>query len=241
MAKTWKTVMLHKNDWESNFFLKKIYYLDLAEWEQAKFGQAINNYKPDIIECKVGAQDYVKVNELTGVDFCLAAVAVNFVKCSSFGVNLTTDISVDVANKNDIEELRNIARSSILCSRFCSSIFGQDAHTRLYSEWVAKAVTGEFDDICLVCRVHGEISGFITCRLENNGGCRIGLLAVRDCYRGKGIGKRLLGEAENYALRKECSFVSVSTLYSNDNAMSCYSSAGYSLSQIDFWLYWSID
>ncbi len=231
--------MIFKNDWESSYFSEPIYCLESEKWDQEKFLEFVSIAKPYLVECKIDAQEYVKINKLIAAGFNIVDVAADFSKDVELTYSPTTKKQIETASKEDIDELCDIAGEAFVFSRYNDKIFGPNASCRVYKEWVTKAVLGEFDDICLIKRDKEEIEGFITCRYESKKNCRIGLVAVKKRHREKGVGKVLLREAERYADNMGHSAVCVATQYSNTKALKYYTSDGYYLSKIFLWLYWS--
>jgi dTDP-4-amino-4,6-dideoxy-D-galactose acyltransferase len=228
--------MLSLNQWESDFFSRKIYNLDTASWDATAFTRRITDLKPDLVAARVPLEEASVIGELTSRGFVIADTALDFARRVDEHTATGTD-ACETATAGDIEALEQIAEEAIIHSRFDNSVFGDRARQRLYAQWVANAVSGEFDDICLLDRTAGKVTGFVTCRKESNDCCRIGLLAVRPGFRGKGIGNQLIAAARRYAAARDCGLLRVSTQYGNRPAVGLYSGTGFALDTIDLWLY----
>lgn len=228
--------MLSLNQWESDFFSRKIYTLDANKWDATAFTECIAGLKPDLVEARVPLEDASIIGELTSSGFVIADTALEFARRVDGRTDADTD-TCESATAGDIDALKQIAEEAIIHSRFDSKLFGDRARQRIYAQWVANAVNGEFDDICLLGRSAGEVTGFVTCRKESTDSCRIGLLAVRPGFQGKGTGKQLISAAGRYAAARECGLIRVSTQYGNRPAVGLYSSTGFTLDTISLWLY----
>ncbi len=232
--------MLIRNDWESILFCKDVYRLDFSSWDHSSFEKAVNDIRPWLVEYKIDAGEYAKVSDLISAGFRIADVAIDFAREITANPLACQVIPVEPAKHDEVYELQDIAKGALLFSRFNDIVFPVDARARVYAEWLTKAVRGEFDDICLVTRNNSELSGFITCRIDYGNVCRVGLVAVKNGYRNKGIGKALLQAVEKFAVDSDCRYMNITTQYSNKSAISFYASSGYILSYVYLWLYWSL-
>ena len=231
--------MLIHNKWESEFFAKRIYQLDLSQWDCVAFSRQLVDIKPDLVAVKVSAQDNYIVNDLMLEGFKLIDVAVSFkknlIKHRHDKMNQT---KIAKAVQADLAPLMTLAQEAIVYSRFSHPAFGAESKSRLYGEWVAQAVAGAFDDICLVSKSGSVVEGFVTCRNQSHQSCRVGLIAVAEHARGMGLGRRLMIAAERYAAEQSATYLHVATQYANKAAMACYAGLGYQLDALDLWLYW---
>jgi ribosomal protein S18 acetylase RimI-like enzyme len=96
----------------------------------------------------------------------------------------------------------------------------------LYERWISNLID-ERDVRIFVCRTDQRIAGYVTVNIkrgERSG--HIGLLAVHSCYRGKGIGSRLLS-ALDFHLYGEVDTLSVVTESFNYPALRAYGRRGF--------------
>lgn len=61
-----------------------------------------------------------------------------------------------------------------------------------FDEWLRLRVDGADTSLCFLARVDGELAGVIRCEPERHGVGWVGALAVRERWRGRGIGRALL-------------------------------------------------
>jgi dTDP-4-amino-4,6-dideoxy-D-galactose acyltransferase len=101
------------------------------------------------------------------------------------------------ANESDIEDIKSIADSLFMQSRFYHTMFDTDKANELFKLWAEKAVKGEFDNLCLKSTLNGteELTGFVTIKFLNEKDARIGLIGVSKNHLGKGIGTYLIDSA----------------------------------------------
>lgn len=228
--------LIKRNEWESDFFNKEIYLLDSSKLNVNDFNENLIDAKSDLIECKVSVSECAKINFLTANGFKIIQSSIDFTK-KIYNDDFCEGNIITVADLSDCDELMKIAESSITESRFGESVFGDNGDSRIYKEWVKKAVYKQYDDVCLINKVGNLISGFITCRKISNKICRIGLFVVKKEFRSKGIGRSLLIAAEKYALTEGRTTLKVATQYSNKRAIKFYSTGGFNFDIIDYWLY----
>lgn len=89
----------------------------------------------------------------------------------------------------------------------------------------------------LVLEVDSKIVGFISGEEGKNlrgKNCKIHQLIVTKNYRGKGYGKKLLKEFENYFKKRGCKFVQSFILIKNKKMLERKKKAGYSLKEEGF-------
>ena len=118
----------------------------------------------------------------------------------------------------------------------------RDKFERLYGIWIERSVRGEIADAVLVARDSAEASndlaGVITVKVTHGVG-NIGLVAVSESHRGRGIGSHLIQAAHRWMIERGANRSTVVT--QGDNAPACrlYERAGYSIEQSEhFYHFW---
>jgi dTDP-4-amino-4,6-dideoxy-D-galactose acyltransferase len=110
---------------------------------------------------------------------------------------------------------------------------------RLYTCWVSRSISKELAWEVLVVAEAGDYLGLITLGASNGRG-DIGLLAVTEQARGKGIGKALVAAAENRFIQNHDSVVQVVTQKHNLGACHLYETCGFKIDTIysifHFWI-----
>lgn len=99
----------------------------------------------------------------------------------------------------------------------------------LYLTWIRRSVMGELADAVLVVGKPDAPSGMVTVSCKGALG-EIGLIAVADEVRGKGVGRRLMAAAEAFAHSRGATVMEVTTQGDNAGACSLYLSCGYRIS-----------
>ncbi len=212
--------------WDSEFFDKRIGDIDWSSCAQA-------NQNLDLVTTKVSSQDEDKIRLLNQASFVFCEGEATFSK-QLVDVKVTTD--VESLKKEDLSSVANLTDDLYRSSRFKSPWFTEKEKNDFYSEWLKKAVLGQFDDICMVKRVSGNIAGFVTVKV-NKCSASIGLIGVLPEYQALGLGKALIECAESYAFKQGCKTLSVATQLSNLKAMNLYIKSGFSLQQTAYWFY----
>lgn len=104
---------------------------------------------------------------------------------------------------------------------------------KLYKIWITKA--WEKGEVL----VFEKMEGMVTWSLENNS-AQIGLIAVRDTSRGKGIGESMVKKAEALAYEKGAMKMKIPTQKANVPAINLYHKLGYKVSsQTYVYHYWN--
>lgn len=165
---------------------------------------------------------------------------------SQMNFDLSSDFftihSFDKSTHNQ-QELEKLALESGKYSRFnVDENFKSGEFKKLYLEWIALSIEGKLAfDILIALDKNESIIGFVTLNEKSDNLVDIGLVAVSDGYRGKGIGKKLL----HYALKKSYELgykeIQVVTQLNNISAMKLYESVGFSIKEKTFvYHYWNL-
>lgn len=148
---------------------------------------------------------------------------------------------VRVAQVDHMESLVQIGLESGVWSRFSlDPKFTSSEFHRLYSAWVKRSVVGEIAYTSLTVLEDGKPAGLITLGDDGPGRSSIGLFAVADGHRGKGIGKRLLLAAENLSALRHDAELTVATQGKNETACAVYQQSGFqTISETYIYHYWN--
>lgn len=125
------------------------------------------------------------------------------------------------------KELYNLAIESGNHSRFkIDTRLPADSFERLYKTWINESVNGEFADKVYIYSHSNKIIGFVTVKIELEVG-KIGLIAIDESYRGKGVGKQLIYKVESYLKEEDVKILTVATQKNNSAAMKFYQNIGF--------------
>ncbi len=148
----------------------------------------------------------------------------------------------DIATHADLPQLRALALQSAQFSRFRTDPrMPPDAWVRLYERWADNSLAGTMADAVLVARINNMVVGM------SSVGCRdgigtIGLLAVDEAARGRGLGMALLERSAAWFADRDCTDASVVTQGDNLAALRLYERAGYHIADVtNVYHFWSPD
>lgn len=105
---------------------------------------------------------------------------------------------------------------------------------QLYTTWIRKSLTRELAVETLVICDHYRPAGMVTLKLDGAIG-EIGLVAVREKYRGQGYGGRLVTAALHWFKARNCTIAKVVTQGHNQAACRLYSHCGFSVESVEFY------
>jgi len=167
----------------------------------------------------------------------------------SVGVRVTlvrppgSDIAGDsarfrTATVEDIPRLRAIALTSHRDTRFhADGHFDPGRCDELYATWIEKSVQGYATHV-IVAERDGAAVGYVTLHVDEKAPAvreaRIGLFAVDEQWRGRGIGRDLLRHAGQMLLKEGVGDTSVVTPGST-GALTLYKSAGFRTTDESLW------
>jgi dTDP-4-amino-4,6-dideoxy-D-galactose acyltransferase len=137
-------------------------------------------------------------------------------------------------------ELLHLARDAGRYSRFrVDSRIPGEVFERIYDAWITNSVNGQIAEVVMVTRDASSLLGLVTVGVKDGRG-DIGLLAVHEKARGRGLGRALVRASLDWAMRRQLHEAQVVTQRANVAACRLYESCGYFLDRgehvIHFWL-----
>jgi ribosomal protein S18 acetylase RimI-like enzyme len=140
---------------------------------------------------------------------------------------------------SDFAGLREIARTNHRNTRFSNDgHFPSALCDALYERWIENSCHGQADRV-LVAEWESQPAGYITCQRESSKTGRIGLYAVDEHARGKGLGADLIREAIRWFQSKGISEILVATQGDNEAAQRTYRKRGFLVESVRLWFhYW---
>jgi ribosomal protein S18 acetylase RimI-like enzyme len=146
-----------------------------------------------------------------------------------------------VLKKNFYPYLRKIVKQISLTSRYSFDLkFGREKSYLLYEEWLRKSFYEKYCDYFIVYVKDDEPAGFLTINIKN-GHPYIDLLGVSNEQRGKGIGKKLIKDAERELSEAGHDKLKVITQGHNINALNTYQSVNFKTENINLFYHKWID
>lgn len=134
----------------------------------------------------------------------------------------------------DLPALERIATVSHTDTRFFyDPHFPREQSEKLYAEWIKKSVSGG-EELALAAQVDGAVAGYFTAHVTNGAG-HIGLFAVADGFRGRGVGQALLQTGLAWFTRRGLALAEVVTQGRNTAAQRIYQRAGFITRSMELW------
>lgn len=211
-------------EWDSNFFETEVYKCicdDISLFDASKLSNGLTYLfsKKEIIDLKGLLYDQ----------------KVTFKKnIHQHQIKIDQNIEVVSADSEISEELLKLSYQSGEYSRFKKDPkIPSNKFLDLYQLWIVNSVNRSFSDEVFVYKVDGVEVGMITVKKQQDF-CKIGLLAVDNSQRGKGIGKKLMDAAEKWALEHGCVTIFVETQQNNMLACEFYKKRSYHVDQKEY-------
>ncbi|WP_370548030.1 dTDP-4-amino-4,6-dideoxy-D-galactose acyltransferase [Edwardsiella tarda] len=219
--------------WESAFFALHTGRLSFCDQAPPLQAAACDAYQ--LVQAKVPADDLACCDALYALGFRLAEGEVDFVLSPQAAAPSGRQRP---AQADDCLWLRALAREAFALSRFRTPWYQPQDSGRFYAEWVEKAVYGTFDHACLLALDDtGAPQGFVTLRALDAGEARIGLLAVDRAASRRGVGRRLVAQAQAWCHAQQLSRLFVATQVGNLAAQRLYLGCGARVDATAYWLY----
>jgi dTDP-4-amino-4,6-dideoxy-D-galactose acyltransferase len=231
--------MITKLDWDTKFFgypVGKAVFNDIDNFKMEDFLNESADYKlvyifsPSLLSIsKVLHADskvlLIKSLKKNNTDFQ------GFSYCESYKAGI-----------HDYQQLELLAIESGTHSRFkIDPNFINDEFEKLYKKWISNSVLKNFALETLIMREENKIVGLITIGRKKANIAEISLVAVCPGHQGKGIGSKLIRDAETYALNEGFDKLQVVTQQLNVNAMKLYQKNGFEIEQIiNVYHYWNL-
>ena len=203
--------------WDSDFFNYPVgeYRIKSENFNLEKFKSCAELYQLVYIHS-------TKPCNILSEKIILGDIKLTFTKKAT--LNKSND-HIIVFNEPSIDPLLSLALQSGEYSRFKLDYrLVNNEFERLYEAWLKKELDqGEI----LIYKNKDQIIGMVTISFKE---CKsiIGLIAVDEKYRGKGIGRALLEAAENVSFISKKDTLLVKTQLANKNALQLYLKNGYS-------------
>jgi dTDP-4-amino-4,6-dideoxy-D-galactose acyltransferase len=142
----------------------------------------------------------------------------------------------------DVGVLRAIAGASHGATRFYADPrFPDERCDSFYETWLVRSCEG-WADAVLVAEAEGEAAGFVTCHADRSAARgSIGLIAVHESARGRGIGAELVRGAVDWCARRGLREVAVVTQGRNVAAQRTFESCGFRVESVGLWFHKWLD
>lgn len=230
--------MVKKLHWDSTFFKKQIGELVITSNSFSDIENDIEKADADGFEyiiCKPETQKTSLIHILESLHFYLVDIGITLeVETDSFLFEKHTlppaRQSIKVAIEKDIPELKKVARSLFIDSRFYHDpFFSKKEADSLFQAWIENSVKGiTADKVYWIPQ-----KGFVICRKSEGNKGKIMLIGTRKGSRNKGIGTMLMEEVLAWCKTEGLAAVSVRTQLRNINALNFYLKAGFYIKEHD--------
>lgn len=224
-------------EWDSAFFERRIARIEAAGLSLDGGTSVIEWCGREGVECAyllLDADDQASCDAALAQCFRLVDLRVTLdILVSQVTVIAQTSPLVNVRSAvlSDINLLKALARVSHRDTRFYTDgKFNRERCDELYAVWIDNSCGG-WAECVFVAEISGVLAGYITCHKNAVNG-QIGLIAVDETFRHRGVGVSLGIEACRYFVNLGIERVSVVTSGRNAVALAFYQKLGFSVSSI---------
>ena len=229
-------------DWDSNFFDRRIACATVKTLTNEKIDIILNWCVSQAIDCLyfLGSSDDAKTirlaedNGFRFVDIRLTLER-HFEEDKAILSEQNFSGSIRLVQPDDIPALKAIARRSFRFTRFYfDGYFPPERCDNLYEIWTEKSCHG-YSDVVFVAEIQRSPCGFITCQRIDDYRGQIGLIAVKNKFHGKGIGKALVNQSFNWFTMNGMRDVQVVTQLRTIQTQRLYQGSGFLTKSVEFW------
>lgn len=177
--------------------------------------------------------DPASAHAAEGAEFRLMDVRVELARYAEGGEPIE---GIRVATNADTAALRSIASESHGGTRFYADPnFSDDRCRVFYDTWIRRSLEGWAAGV-LVADVDDAPGGYVSCHLDGSTGS-IGLIAVDESARGRGLGSDLSRAAVAWCAERGVDRMTVVTQGRNLPALRAFQRAGFLPSSLDLWFH----
>ena len=216
--------------WDTEFFGFRIARIQPARLSPAEMKSALSWCRENTIRCvyfQADAGDSATVQLAEQNGFSLVDVRVELEKPADAGA-VSQGVTIRDAAPDDLPALKKLFAGISHFSRFAfDRRFPADAAERLYTRWIERSLEG-YADFTLVAEDDGSVAGGITGHFgDGKKTAQIGLLAVSENSRSKGLGRLLVQAFCRRAAEQGAATVDVATQGRNVAALRFYNRNGF--------------
>ncbi len=224
--------MIEYLDWDSSFFglkIGKFHVEALAISDLYRLLEQKQTQKFDLVYVFIDKPSNESIQLLERVGGTLVDEKVIYEKPVPRGVHQHLDL-IDYQGVCTAE-LNDLALASGHSSRFKIDKRLNHKFEEFYSIWIQKSIDRIMADKIFVYQPSDKIEGFVTIKIKNDIG-QIGLIAVDEQQRGKGIGRALINECDALLMVNQVPVHQVVTQKQNLGACALYEKCGFKIKEI---------
>lgn len=220
--------------WDSGFFGVRIARLEASRLTPAAVEEATEWCRAESIDCLYYlAPADERASLALRREFVLTDIRIRFELPLARGERPAA-ASVRPFRPGDLAALREIARVSHRDSRFYyDGRFDAARCDELYATWIERSAAG-WANAVFVAEHGGAPAGYISCHISGTDGS-IGLIAVGEQARGRGLGQALVQTALDYFGREGMQRALVVTQGRNTGSQRLYQRCGFVTESVNLW------
>jgi dTDP-4-amino-4,6-dideoxy-D-galactose acyltransferase len=226
--------------WDSQFFGRRIGQFLRSRCTVEEAEAIVDDQAEAAIDCLyllIDASDSSSIAIIQGIGAHLADVRVTLAadpRQPPAAPSVDGEVTVRPPTDSDLPVLKEIAAVSHRDTRFYADAhFPTELCDRLYEVWIEKSCYGWADAVLVVDDGKGRAAGYVTCHLDGAERGHIGLFAVREDARGRGIGERLLRAGSAWFSSNGVTSMAVATQGRNVRALQFYIRAGLTIRSVE--------
>jgi dTDP-4-amino-4,6-dideoxy-D-galactose acyltransferase len=231
--------------WDSEFFhcrIGRVRGNTLNEGQAAMIDEWSRSERIDALYFLAAANCPETIRTAESQGFKLVDIRVTL-ECKSPGASNVADpqppagISIRPARSQDIPALETIARAAHADARFFSDQNFERARVEdFYATWIGLECRGRAQQVLVASANDERPIGYVSCHLDRKAGSgQIGLMAVGEQARGKGLGGALVAAALKWFGDQRAQVVTVVTQGKNIAAQRLYQNCGFLVRDLQLW------
>ena len=220
---------MDKNVFEKDRWLSEVIALNSFKLVGSSFDLDKNKLSNlEFAYAKIPIDKLKELNYLISIGFELVETIINM-ECNKIFIDKPNNIKCRLANPKDEKFVSEIASRSFNYSRFHKDErISEKKANHLKSEWVRSFFNGSRGEWMVVAEISNEICGFLQLLKSKKKVVVIDLIAVKDKFRNKGIGKSMISYAFNDCFNNQKTLIA-GTQLTNFRSISFYNKLGFKI------------
>lgn len=229
--------------WDSDFFGRRIARINGSYLDAERLQRIIEWVEQESVECLyylASADDTQSMYLAEDAGMRFRDIRVTFERSLREYISPEPMPDLRLSIPADAKALTPLARNSHHDTRFFADPhFSEERCASLYEIWLKRSILDNYADAVFVAEIDDRPVAYVSCHLDHEAKTgSIGILAVDESARGRGLGRHLVDRALVYMVSAGMQWATVVTQGRNIAAQRLYMRSGFLIQRMDVWYHW---